>query len=793
MLMKHHFVPKREASTWLRGFLARVVDGRDQTSVLQVKQLDDGQGPNRLPKVAGRYDDEFPVNAHYIDQQLELTTRTLGYSLERLRSRGTLTLLGMSASAILIIGGVEAAVQVQAPLDFDSMRFCTAYALDNLACSCIWMTKPAMLIAEALGQDPAVLLHPEFVDGAGQIHSADAALRQLQVQGLHVTRSMLAGFVVINQVVSNTNDALRAQRHYKERVFSGREQPMSGMKERVIRLCGKMSDVTALSLKRYGLHIWPVFENASAVRHQIKYISQEGKLPVFSSVPVSKYGMRHQWSELEWKEDFLLRTSTGRRLLVLEADATLKDEALAFQGGAGTEGKEGTQQRGAVAIDIPFEMAVQGYQRVEHQVGKALNSGNGNSTQEKILFRTMRVYLGDTVFQQTMIGAAKRVTVRERNAQLREVDVLIDAHAPLLFEVLQWCKRAAATTQLQLEAAMVVKTKEEKQLKKEQEQLEKEKRAEQEQEQEQEDCLKQEKNEQKQNEKRELRLSQEQEGDEAEVMTDEDYWYTSPLDGRYFDVRKCFVLESNMRRYAHSIREVLRPYGFEVLAEEQLVEALRELVVRRETKIERREKRHREMRRTREGAEGENEEEALRKVCGIAEDVRGVLDQQEREREQKEREQKERDRERETERQQQERQEEEASLLRQLPRLVYHETTGGTVSAVLSLMRAGRLDPNRCMVLLDGYHGVELLREQLDSVTTTTTTTAMDHTTGAHPGPTSKQLYTICAAEIYDDLFRQVRVWARMGHDPQSIQQELDARFLELEQSLVATAAARSQ
>jgi hypothetical protein len=48
--------------------------------------------------------------------------------------------------------------------------------------------------------------------------------------------------------------------------------------------------------------------------------------------------------------------------------------------------------------------------------------------------------------------------------------------------------------------------------------------------------------------------------------------------------------------------------------------------------------------------------------------------------------------------QEQEQEEEEASLLRQLPRLVYHETTGGTVSAVLSLVRAGRLDPNRCCV-----------------------------------------------------------------------------------------------
>jgi hypothetical protein len=84
-----------------------------------------------------------------------------------------------------------------------------------------------------------------------------------------------------------------------------------------------------------------------------------------------------------------------------------------------------------------------------------------------------------------------------------------------------------------------------------------------------------------------------------------------------------------------------------------------------------------------------------------------------------------------------------------------------------------------------------LLREQLEGVTTTTTTTtaaaaAAEHTKGTATGPSSSRLHTICAAEIYDDLFRQVRVWARMGYDAQAIQLEMDSRFLELEQSLVA-------
>ena len=38
----------------------------------------------------------------------------------------------------------------------------------------------------------------------------------------------------------------------------------------------------------------------------------------------------------------------------------------------------------------------------------------------------------------------------------------------------------------------------------------------------------------------------------------------------------------------------------------------------------------------------------------------------------------------------------------------------------------------------------------------------------------------ICSAFIYDDLFRQVRVWARMGYSAEDIQYELDVRFRDI-------------
>ena len=40
------------------------------------------------------------------------------------------------------------------------------------------------------------------------------------------------------------------------------------------------------------------------------------------------------------------------------------------------------------------------------------------------------------------------------------------------------------------------------------------------------------------------------------------------------------------------------------------------------------------------------------------------------------------------------------------------------------------------------------------------------------------------AALIYDDLFRQVRVWARLGYSPSSIQDCLDARYAPIHEVL---------
>jgi hypothetical protein len=43
--------------------------------------------------------------------------------------------------------------------------------------------------------------------------------------------------------------------------------------------------------------------------------------------------------------------------------------------------------------------------------------------------------------------------------------------------------------------------------------------------------------------------------------------------------------------------------------------------------------------------------------------------------------------------------------------------------------------------------------------------------------PPTSGLHIICSSTIYDDLFRQVRHWTRLGYNEKEIQRELDIRY----------------
>ena len=95
--------------------------------------------------------------------------------------------------------------------------------------------------------------------------------------------------------------------------------------------------------------------------------------------------------------------------------------------------------------------------------------------------------------------------------------------------------------------------------------------------------------------------------------------------------------------------------------------------------------------------------------------------------------------------------------IQEIPRLIYHPTTVGTVNAVYALTMAGAVHPCKTLALLNAPFGVAQLSDL-----------EKDH---------ENAVSVICAANSYDQYFRQVRMWARMGFSANQIQEELDVRF----------------
>lgn len=291
----------------------------------------------------------------------------------------------------------------------DSLQFMYQYSVENFFASCIWETRPPDLVAQAIGLDPEKVLRA-FEEG-----SMEDAARQLHLMGLHTTRSIVAGFMIIAQLLSIVRESLRAASAYVENVYEGQEQPLRGVQERIIRLAGDGSDVTEVSMARYGAHILPVYENPAKYRYLVALWSLNGRVPCIWQVAAGCYGYRHSWSQLEIDASYMLRTTTGKNILCIEADATNLDRAHELQ---------------KPTNDVTIEDAAQAYRLIERAASRRIQRP----------FRSLCVFLGDSL-QLCDTGGKSFVTLRDRIRLKKEVDVLIDAKAPLLLAILKWCAR----------------------------------------------------------------------------------------------------------------------------------------------------------------------------------------------------------------------------------------------------------------------------------------------------------------------------------------------------------------
>jgi hypothetical protein len=321
------------------------------------------------------------------------------------------------------------------------MHFLSRYGLSNIIPSLIWGRQSAFHIASVWGlaDDQKVLEKSLYLDEL-------PPRRAIAVNRLNAIRGAIAGTILISQVISFANVSTEAKNAYSERIKAGREPPLNVTKKSVlskrdesntsqgvvIRLAGKTSDVTSLTLDREGRRsLFPVFEDPKMVqpliqRHGIKK-GNYFQIPLFWQVPDKQYGYPESWSDLKIPQSWLFaaRTATNdkqpsskKKLLILEADANRED--------AGVLSLASSQLSADLDLDL-YEVA-QGFYQLQQLVEKEA----GQEAPECLC-----VLLADAE-SKIERGGGETMTIRQYVSKLGLADVVIDTQAPIVLALQQW-------------------------------------------------------------------------------------------------------------------------------------------------------------------------------------------------------------------------------------------------------------------------------------------------------------------------------------------------------------------
>ena len=357
----------------------------------------------KLPNASAPPEDEFPSQT-YLSSVL-MDAQVYFGRIGRIGFRRTFDAQtgGVFSLLFLTVYGtscLEGAIQIQSaspvPLDF-----LLHYGWYNTLASCTWGQESAHTICAYLGYDPALILKSVPLDASSQ----------LSMRYTSTARSVLATFGIVGQLIRMVTLSIEAGDVYNRRIWRGREPLVGGYPERVVRICGRDSNVTHTSVQRYGRHIVPVVESIGAARRMMPP-REEAKHPFFVHIEKGAYGKPRSWDALVVCKEAMLRSTTGKHILCMEADATCEGSLL--KGGG----------------DLTIEDATQAFKNIELR-GEVSLKGR---------FRSLRVYLGD-IDQKFSTGGGRAFTLRDRVEERKEVDVIIDAAAPVLKRIVAWAKR----------------------------------------------------------------------------------------------------------------------------------------------------------------------------------------------------------------------------------------------------------------------------------------------------------------------------------------------------------------
>lgn len=241
-----------------------------------------------LPPVLWAPAEEFPgprrTDTNTAAMSVERFTR-LAQSMALSMSRPeALAVIAASVGSICSIGCFEAnmmlAPEYWAAEPLGAFKFVTRYSLEQVIVSCVWDTQQPYTVAAAVGIDPLVALRPPFDGPLSMARTPAEASALLRAGALEGFRSIIATTLLLSQIINAVSLGIRGADAFRERVKLGKEPMFNGVSQRVIRLCGRQSDVTEVSLVRYGPHIVPVYERPALVSTVVHAHSAGLRVPV---------------------------------------------------------------------------------------------------------------------------------------------------------------------------------------------------------------------------------------------------------------------------------------------------------------------------------------------------------------------------------------------------------------------------------------------------------------------------------------------------------------------------------
>jgi hypothetical protein len=314
---------------------------------------------------------------------------------DRLFDRRSAGLIIGSASVVIGIGAAEASLLVSPVADTaTTLHFMGRYACEQLLPSVLWGTNSAELVAAAMGHAPGEVVRS--FDPASALDAADL----LKAKSAATLRSVVASFMMLAQAGTTVTLSLAATQRHREAIERGTLAPLHNVNECVVRLCGSISDTSAVAMARYGPHVLPVFEEPEKIAPLIKTYQRwrfgknaRWRMPVFWHVDPGTYSRQWAWEALDVSDDWFVRTSSGRKLLYMEADATNSEESLAL---------------GRTSTDLVPEDSSQAFRAITDH---AMRQHPGRD------FAPMRVFLGDLL--QDVESGGGLVTPLRSHLQLR--------------------------------------------------------------------------------------------------------------------------------------------------------------------------------------------------------------------------------------------------------------------------------------------------------------------------------------------------------------------------------------